>query len=356
MTARAERRRPGRPRAMTLVELLVVIAILGLLMALLLPATQAVREAARRLYCNNNLKQIGAATLTHASVWQTYPSAGWCWGNGPDPNAGYHEEQPASWAYNLLAYMELANLRNLGSGLSGTARNAQVRQVVEMALPILSCPSRRPQPTPFTFVHPGCFVGLDRPSKIASTDYAGCAGSINVMVPGVCTSGGCASRAADGYPAFGLSPDEREQAWIRSGGYPIRVPGANDGTYINGVMGILGRVKDSDLPDGASTTCLVGERRIAPELYSTSYCENDQGWTVGFDWDNIRWTQAQPQPDSTIPPGYNPGCQGIFGSAHPTNIGMVMCDGAVRTFRYDVNLTVLQALGSRNAADTIPSY
>ena len=128
----------------------------------------------------------------------------------------------------------------------------------------------------------------------------------------------------------------------------------NDSVRINGVIGSFGRVKEDDVPDGASTTCLVGERRLTPEFYETSYCENDQGWTVGFDWDTMRWTQQQPQPDYTIPPGTNPGCQGIFGSSHPTGFGMVFCDGAVRTFRYEVDLTVFRALGSRNAEDLIP--
>jgi len=81
---------------MTLVEVLVVIAIIAILMALLLPAVQAVRETARRVQCSNNLKQIGTATQSHLQAWQTFPSAGWCWGNGPDPNAGYREEQPGS--------------------------------------------------------------------------------------------------------------------------------------------------------------------------------------------------------------------------------------------------------------------
>jgi len=341
---------------MTLVELLVVVAIIALLMGLLLPAVQSVRESGRRVRCSNNLKQIGAATLSHLEAWQTFPSAGWCWGTGPDPNGGYHEAQPGSWVYNLLAYMDQVPLRNLGASLTGTARNADVRKVVETALPVISCPTRRGKPKSHSFVHSGCFAEFERPAVISSTDYAGSAGSINRAVWGMAQAAGGDPRSSNGFPTFRLTESEREQAWIRSGGYPIHVPTVNDGRRINGVIGILGRVRADDVPDGASNTFLVGERRLWPEGYETSYCENDQGWTVGFDWDTIRWTDQQPQPDFTIPLGVNPGCQGMFGSAHPSGFGMVCSDGSVRTFSYTVDPAVFRALGSRNAGDVVGRY
>src|SRR5262245_12011818 len=109
-------------KAFTLVELLVVIAIIGILVALLLPAIQAAREAARRTQCKDNAKNIALGCLLHADTHKFLPSGGWgrLWSG--DPNRGYGENQPGSWAYNILTYVEEGALRDLGRGkTAGTA-------------------------------------------------------------------------------------------------------------------------------------------------------------------------------------------------------------------------------------------
>ena len=88
----------------TLVELLVVIAIIGILIALLLPAVQAAREAARRTHCKNNLKQIGLAFHTYHDTYNRFPPRGVS--GGPPPNTNQAREGAWCWASMILPYLE----------------------------------------------------------------------------------------------------------------------------------------------------------------------------------------------------------------------------------------------------------
>ena len=81
-------------QAFTLVELLVVISIIAMLVALLLPAVQGAREAARVTQCSNQLRQVAVASLTHESAHGFMPSNGWGWSLVGDPNYGFGREQP----------------------------------------------------------------------------------------------------------------------------------------------------------------------------------------------------------------------------------------------------------------------
>ena len=98
----------------TLVELLVVITIIGILIALLLPAVQAAREAARRVQCTNNVKQLAIGLLAHEEHFKFFPSGGWSWEWSGDPDRGTGRDQPGNWIYAILPYIEQQPLHDLG--------------------------------------------------------------------------------------------------------------------------------------------------------------------------------------------------------------------------------------------------
>ena len=107
----------GNP-AFTLVELLVVIAIIGILVALLLPAVQSAREAARRTQCANHVKQIGLASITHYDSLRHFPSSGWGYRWTGDPDRGHGRTQPGGFFYNILDFIEQQAIRDIGSTAS----------------------------------------------------------------------------------------------------------------------------------------------------------------------------------------------------------------------------------------------
>jgi prepilin-type N-terminal cleavage/methylation domain-containing protein/prepilin-type processing-associated H-X9-DG protein len=327
--------------AFTLVELLVVITIIGILIALLLPAVQAAREAARRLQCTNNLKQIGLACLNHEQVHQTLPTGGWTCVFAGDPDRGYHKKQPGGWAYNCLPFMEQEVLHDLGAGMTDPQKAAQLAVCISTPLSVLYCPSRRPVMA-YPYIATGTAVHVNaypKPAVIARTDYAASGGDFPYVNSG------------SSYISSIAAGDARtEDQWRASNGY-----------YTTGVFYMRSTTKLSDITDGTSNTYLIGERYMDPDYYLNGMAGyDDQGWNQGWDWDTVRWSGKsdsitdkkgyasslfQPWQDQ---PGNNSMGQS-FGSAHANSFNMVFCDGSVQQISYSIDLEAHHRLG--NIAD-----
>ncbi len=323
----------------TLVELLVVIAIIGILVALLLPAIQAARESARRMQCANNLKQIGLAAQNHVDVQKHFPSSGWGWRWTGDPDRGYGLDQPGGWAYNILAYMEQANLRDLGSGLpEGPEKTAALILQVGTAVPAFMCPSRR-NAIPYPKLGNSLAYNLKCPQtncEVARSDYQANSGSLRTPEEG--------------------GPERYDRAATYDWVYDQK---GRRKTVWNGVMHQRSMVRPAQITDGLSQTYLVGEKYLNPDNYTNGLdSADDQHMFIGLDRDMNGYTgnSLHIRDEKYLPPlqdrtglslPYN------FGSAHPSTFHMLFCDGSVHGISYSIDPETHRRLGGRDDELTI---
>jgi prepilin-type N-terminal cleavage/methylation domain-containing protein/prepilin-type processing-associated H-X9-DG protein len=310
----------------TLVELLVVITIIGILIALLLPAVQAAREAARMAQCKNNLKQLALGCVNHESAAGRYPTGGWGWHWTGDADMGNDWLQPGGWLYNLLPYIEQPGLHDLGLGVGtwdSAAKKSAHKQRMNTPFNGINCPSRRPSIAFPCFA--GDLINYPAPGVVARTDYAANGGDVW-------------TETNIGYITLSQPSDAT--------GSGARTAIGNMQRDTSGIMFAYSQIKPADIIDGTSNTYLMGEKYADHDHYEDGQGSGDnESAMIGDDRDITRWggPDYPPLPDT-------PGNSGelIFGSAHGTGFNMAFCDGSVQTMNFTIDLKIHGYLCNRH--------
>ena len=276
-------------------ELLVVITIIGILIALLLPAVQAAREAARTAQCANNVKQLALGCLAHESMTKRFPTGGWGYGWTGDPDRGNDWRQPGGWIYNVLPYIEQQPLHDLGIGtpLSSQAKLDAGTRRVSTPFSQLNCPTRRrPIAYPWLVTWYNWPTNLNAPSagrsSVVRTDYAMCGGEYwtyaywrhPVQVPATGPLPTVSQHGGYLYvddPQYAAEVHDMMTTLDLSPGWPQGVPGP---AQANGVSFALSMIGARDVTDGLSNTYLLGEKYLWPDAYEDAIDPGDDEYAL----------------------------------------------------------------------------
>lgn len=353
-----------------------VIAIIGVLVALLLPAIQAAREAARRVQCVNHLKQIGLACNNVESTRGHLPSGGWNFFWSADPSRGYGKDQPGSWIFNILDQIEGGNTRALGSGLDPvTDRRGYKTATTQLASTpnsVFNCPSRRPAVTyigQWNAIYVQTWLtSMARAEGYAKSDYAANAGNA------ITTDASVPGNAKLFIPSSYAEADSDTAPWSNTSVCEKtgdRRLDSNVPRCQNGVIYYRSEVQMRQIEDGTSNTYLVGEKWMPSDGYDGNNNQNTPGFSygdnqsmyVGFDWDTHRaaWNPDEnPNSEFSQPSQDRAGFGAVlperrFGSAHSGGFNMVFVDGSVRTIGYEIDPLIHIALAVRFDGESVDS-
>ena len=320
----------------TLVELLVVIAIIGILIGMLLPAVQQVREAARRTQCLNNMRQVGLGALNFESANMHFPTYG-SLHNQARFNLYDDDRFPGeswSWPYQILPQIEQNNLHSLRDTLRLDMR-------YEASVPAYTCPSRGER----TWV-------LTTGDVVFCTDYAGVS-----------------------YPTFfGPKPDVfnvENTFWWADNDTDLTSTHQFLGVIVPSIVNVSGSVHKKvsatgfgSISDGSSNTVLLAEKSAFASRYSGVINSNDfhnVGDEFGMfgknkDKNSMRWLDA-PLADNALTDHkrqeildgtwWSQTLELGFGSAHPGSFISVLADGSAHSLSLDIDLATWWAVGMR---------
>jgi prepilin-type N-terminal cleavage/methylation domain-containing protein/prepilin-type processing-associated H-X9-DG protein len=351
----------------TLVELLVVIAIIGILIALLLPAVQAAREAARRTQCENNLKQLALGCHNFESTHKYFPrgsNAAACNAQIKFPECG----RP-SWMFIALGYVDQTALYDEVLGAVNTdINNAVTAGVLPQKHALTRCPSD-------TFIAGGAYIGAgpDPFINLKLCNYIGSTGPQCNNPPNGCSAPFQIHCNGQTQPAMNSVPPTLS---------PLTHPGyqashswgsTNVLTNVRGMFSRLGAtIRVSDVLDGTSNTLFLGE--TLPEFCEFQiYNPGGPGWAGGNNYISqgqtiqpINWKIDRQSPEApafitdcgcnaqTNPSGDQTRCimnwhvTWGFKSNHPGGAQFALADGSVRYLRETISHRTYQLLGCRH--------
>jgi prepilin-type N-terminal cleavage/methylation domain-containing protein len=311
-------------RAFTLIELLVVIAIIGILIALLLPAVQKVREAANRAKCSNNLKQLSLACHNYHDAFGVLPAA-------RIARDGY-----ATWAVLVMPYIEQDNVYKLWDITQGFS--VQTAQAREAQVPIFFCPSRR-QP----MLSPVSENGGDNGNVDgACGDYACCGGD---------------GTTQNLYTANGAMINGR--VINPPGPGPQGVPNGIDQPNTNPpamplipIVSFTSYTSFSRIIDGTSHTLLIGEKHVRQGHFGESG-DGDAAYYSGYNYDTAERVAGPNYPLARDPFDNNSNHRDMFGGSHPGVCLFALADGHVTAISTSVDVVNLGYLANREDGQTI---